>query len=63
MTTETSWIDGKCGYTRIRVKKWKAGFSIKCWKGQKTMVGRPFNEDFLKKDLLYWCDNCKETQK
>lgn len=62
MTTEITFKDGKCGFRNIRIKRWSLGFSIKCVKGKKTVVGRPYIEDILRLDLITFCDNCKEAK-
>ena len=56
-------MKGKCeSFIPIRIKRWDSGFSIKCMKGKKTIVGRPYCEDTLEYDLKSFCDNCKEAQ-
>jgi hypothetical protein len=62
MTTEMTFKDGKCGFKNIRVKVWNSGFSVKCLKKRKTILGRPFIEDYLRMDLLTFCDNCDEAK-
>jgi hypothetical protein len=63
MTTQQTFKDGKCGHFKpIRVKIWDSGFSIKCMKGKKTIVGRPYYEDTLEYDLKSFCENCKEVE-
>jgi hypothetical protein len=60
MTTETYYKNGKCdAFEPIRIKRWDSGFSIKCMKGKKTVVGRPYYEDMLRLHLKSFCDNCK----
>jgi hypothetical protein len=60
MTTEITFKDGKCAYIRpIRVKIWKGGFTIKCFKTKKTILVRPFNKESLDSDLAFFCENCK----
>jgi len=58
MTTVTTFRKGKCGLDCIRLKLWDHGFSIKCLKAKKTIVGRPRIEDYLKYDLITFCENC-----
>ena len=62
MTTYEFWKDGKCGsFKSIRVKVWDSGFSIKCFGGTKrALVGRPFSEEFMRHDLITFCDNCEK---
>ena len=63
MTTQQTFKDGKCHhYKPIRVKIWNSGFSIKCMKGKKTIVGRPFHQDSLDYDFASFCDNCEEVK-
>jgi len=64
MTTQQTFKNGKCSaFKPIRVKIWDSGFSIKCFKGKRTIVARPFYQDFLDMDLISFCDNCKEGEK
>ena len=64
MTTQQTFKNGKCQAVKpIRVKIWDSGFSIKCIKGNKTIVGRPFYQEYLNMDLVCFCDNCKEAKK
>jgi hypothetical protein len=63
MTTEIVYNEGRCAnFKPIRIKRWDSGFSIKCMKGKKTIVGRPYYEDTLQFDLKSFCDNCKEAK-
>jgi len=63
MTTEIMFKNGKCeSFKAIRIKRWDSGFSIKCMKGKKTIVGRPYYEDTLQFDLKSFCENCKEAK-
>ena len=63
MTTQQTFKDEKCHhYKPIRVKIWNSGFSIKCMKGKKTIVGRPFHQDSLDYDFASFCDNCEEVK-
>jgi len=62
MTTSQYSKDGKCRHFKpIRVKIWDSGFSIKCVKSKKTLVGRPFNEYFLYRDLAFFCVGCEQA--
>ena len=61
MSTQQYFKDGKCeGFKPIRVKIWDSGFSIKCSIRKKTLVGRPFNQDFLNRDLANFCVGCEK---
>jgi hypothetical protein len=63
MTTVIMFKDGKCAaFKPIRIKHWDSGFSIKCMKGKKAIVGRPYYEDTLQFGLKTFCENCKEAK-
>ncbi len=55
--TET-YQKGKCASWTIRVKTWKAGFSLRCVGGYKTALFRPFDETMLKEELSVFCEGC-----
>ena len=62
MKAELTFKDGLCGSKNIRVKVWKSGFSIKCLKGKRTIVGRPYVQDDLTFDLAIFCDVCRDEK-
>ena len=61
MTTEIIHKDAPCG-KQIRVKRWQQGYSIKCLQGKKTMVGRPYYEDYYQPDLKVFCQGCEKAK-
>jgi len=60
MTTQIVYTKGKCGIVCLRLKQWKSGFSIRCDRKGKALVGRPFLIEFYVDDLKSFCEGCKE---
>ena len=59
MTAVQIFKDGKCGDLKpIRLKVWASGYSLKCFKGKRTSVVRPFDVESLSYDLATFCDRC-----
>jgi len=54
--------EGSCKTAMIRVKKWRAGFSIKClsFAQHRTLMVTPFNETTLQEELSVFCVGCPE---
>lgn len=61
MTTEIVHTDGKCG-KQFRIKRWNQGYSIKCLQKQKTIVCRPYYEDYYQGDLKMFCEGCERVK-
>lgn len=63
MTTKTDFKAGKCGKPKsIRVKIWKAGFSLKCSLASRTLVNMPFDQEQLERDFASFCYRCKQAE-
>ena len=62
LSTSIVFVEGKCGLKAIRVKQWKYGFSIKCMRKKKTLVGRPFDKEMYLDDLKMFCVGCQEIK-
>jgi len=63
MTTSTIYTKGKCGVICLRLKQWKSGFSIKCDKKRKTLVGMPFHKELYIDDFRTFCIDCEQATK
>jgi len=59
--SETSFVEGKCREKRLRIKKWKRGFSLKC-EGHGTLMVTPFHEETFQNELKIFCKDCEEAK-
>lgn len=62
MTTEIIYKDAPCG-KQFRVKRWETGYSVKCLHKRKTIVVRPYDEEFYQKDLNLFCTGCEKAKR
>jgi hypothetical protein len=51
---------GACKNAMIRIKRWRAGFSIKCldYAQNNTLMVTPFDEAHLQEKLKTFCEGC-----